>query len=131
METSFKHRGVNIPIRITYGTAMFTLQELGLDILAIFQDSEKVVMTIMANDNVMLKVWHHYVKDVEPDFNSAVEDLEATEMHQFKEAFWQAVVNFSSPPMQPLLEHIWKEVKKSLKQPEKTWKNISSEELPE
>ena len=127
----FKHNGIKIPIVLSYKDAMFTFKKMGLNLLSIMEDGDNLILSIMSNDLVMLEVWHHYVKDHSPNMEEAIEELEATEMHQFKEAFWQAVVNFSPSPMRPLLSHMYQEVKKGLKQPEKIWKSTLSESSEE
>ena len=128
--SSFKHNGQTIQLNYTYFEAMNTFPELGLDILGIVTDTTPILQ-ILADDKTMIKVWYHFVKDVEPDFDDALKALKPAEMQQFKEAFWESVVNFSSPPMRETLHQMWEQVKKELKRPKKLLKNLSSDSQEE
>lgn len=123
---SFKHNGQTVQLNYTYFEAMNTFPGLGLDILGVVTDATPILQ-IMADDKTMIKVWYHFVKDLEPDFDEALKELKPAEMQQFKEAFWESVVNFSGPPMRETLNQMWDQVKKELKQPKKLLKNLSSD----
>lgn len=128
---TFKHNGINIPVKINYGKAVYTFPDMGLDLLKLFETTEEIIFTIMANDKVMLEIWFHYVADHEVDKAAAIEELEPQEMHQFKNAFWSAVLGFTESSMRPILETYYREIKKGLKQPEKFLRSISSNSLDE
>lgn len=128
--SSFNFKGVKIPIRITYKQAMFDFKDMGLNILNLFKD-ETIIMTIMSDDETMLQVWYSYVKKHASSFESAVEDLTPEDMHQFKDAFWEAVVNFTAPAMRPILQSMMEQVKEALASPEKSLSKRSSESLDE
>ena len=123
---SFKHNGQTVQLNYTYFEAMNTFPGLGLDILGVITDTTPILQ-IMADDKTMIKVWYHFVKDVEPDFDDALKALKPEEMQAFKEAFWESVVNFSSLPMRETLRQMWEQVKKQLKQPKNLLKNISQD----
>ena len=120
----FKHNDQTIRLNYTYFEAMNTFPDLGLDILGIVTDATPIIQ-IMADDKTMIKIWYHFVKDMEPDFEEALRSLKPAEMQQFKEAFWESVVNFSSPPTHKTLRQMWDQVKEELKRPKNLFKNTS------
>jgi len=129
---SFKYNGTEISIEFGYKEVMGEFKKKGLDLFALFEGDE-TIMTIMANDRVMLQIWYHYVSPYAQSEEAAIENLKPHELHSFKEAFWQQVINFTQPQMRPLAVEMWKKLKERLKSPEKILKDSSSDssEKPE
>jgi len=122
--------GTSIPIRITYKQAMFDFKDMGLNLLSIFKD-EKTIMTIMADDEIMVNVWYSYIKDYTSSFEKAVEKLTPEDMHKFKEVFWDEVINFTAPPMRPILVTMMDQVREALSSAPKNLKEAYSKSLDE
>ena len=121
--------GIKIPVEFGYKEVINDFKRMGLNLLELFTD-DQVILTIMANDAVMLQIWYHYVSPHAESFESAIDQLTPANMHQFKEVFWQQVVNFTAPPMRPLATGMWKKLKEQLKSPEKFLENLSETSLP-
>jgi hypothetical protein len=118
MSGKFMFQGTSVPIRITYKQAMFDFKDLGLNLLAIFQDGQTIA-TIMSNDEVMVHIWYEYVKPYTSTFENAIEALTPEDMHKFKEVFWEEVINFTAPPMRPILVAMMEQVREALSSPPK------------
>ena len=127
---SFKFNDVDIPVNFGYKEVVSDFKKMGLDLFGLFEGQE-VLMTILANDRVMLQVWLFYVKPYCSDEDAAIAQLRPHEMHKFKEAFWQQVVNFTQPQMRPLLVAMWKQVKERLDSPEEILRSLSSDSSEE
>lgn len=128
----YLYRGQKVPLKITYGLACGRLDELGLDILSLFEDDNQVIPTIMLNDKVMLRVRFYFLQEagVEDDWENSISDMTPQEMQNFKEAFWDEVVNFSPPPAREALRQFWVETKKRLKS-QKALSSSMSSDLPD
>lgn len=131
MTTHFMHGERKVPISINYYDATFTYDAMGLDILGIVTDQTPIIQ-IIADDKIMLKLWYHFVQDLEPEgFEVALRSLTTKEMQEFKEAFWDEVVNFSAPPIRETLRTAYQKVKDHLKRPENLLKNLSADSSEE
>ena len=118
--------GVKVPIEFGLKEAFKDFKGMGLNLLALFED-RSTLMTIMANDNVMVQVWYYFVKPHCESFDDALEHLTPAKMNIFREVFWQEVVNFSPAPMRKAATEMWKELKKELDSPNKMFASSSSE----
>jgi len=133
----FRYEGTTISIEITYGMAIKHLQDLGVDMIGLLEDNETLT-NILLRDTIMLKVWYFFVEQkTGEDYLVAIDHLDPQGMKEFRDAFWQATLNFSQPMMRPALEEMKHQVKKGLKEqaknlsleePSKTTSSDSSEE---
>lgn len=124
--SSIKFKGAEIPIKITYKSAWYDLPELGIDILNIFED-DKTVSNILINDRVMVNVLFYYVKGHCSTIESALEELTPEIMNEFREVFWNEVVNFTNPQMRPSLQEYMSMIKKELASPGEKLRQALSE----
>lgn len=122
----YKFRGMPIPITITWKDAMYTFKDMGLNLLKIFKDQE-VMFSIFADDELMINFWWFYIKDHASTMEEAMEDLTPEDMEIFKNKFWQAVVNFSTPLMRKSLIAMEKELRKELSSPNMNLRSTSLE----
>jgi hypothetical protein len=118
--------GIKITISINHKQAMFKFKELGLDLYSLFDENSDTMLTIMAKDRVMLHILYDYVQPHCGSFEKALDYIDTELLSNFREVFWQEVVNFSPYPMRGSLEQMWVEAKKQLSSPEKISKNTSS-----
>jgi hypothetical protein len=125
-----KFKGNEIPIRISWKDAMFTFKDMGLNLLKLFEDGS-ALYTIMADDEVMVELWYHYVSKHTTTLESAIEDVDEDFMHEFKEAFWEAVLDFTNPQMRPMLLENRKLIMQELASPGESLKKRYSESLQE
>ena len=126
-----KYESVEVPIVITYKDAMGPLEELGMDVLNLFQERNGTLTEIMMNDKLMVKVWFHYIKKYESNFDSAIEKLTPEAMVQFREVFVKSLLDFTNPQMRPVIQEALKEIKETLASPEGLLKKLSLESLEE
>lgn len=108
-----KFRGADISLQFAHKEAMFVFPKLGLNLLRIFHDQE-VMLTILSDDEVMIKVWYHFVKDHCSSLEDAVEDLTPEMMAEFKDKFWEQTVSFTHAPMRRFLRQMKELVEKEL-----------------
>lgn len=125
-DPTFKYNGITIPVSFGYKEVTKDFKEMGLNLLQLFSD-QGVMASIFINDELMLKIWFYYVKNHAATMDEAIETLTPQQMHAFKEAFWQAVVNFTVPQMRPTLVEMKKELDSALKSPAKNLRNSSSD----
>ena len=130
MVRSIKYRGADVPIRITYKAAMFDLKDLGMNILGIFED-HTAITNMLINDEVMVKVWYYFVSPHASSLENAVEDLTSELMNEFREVFWEEVLNFTNPQMRPALREFMKMIKEELASPESNLRKALSDSLEE
>jgi len=128
MSSTVKFNGIDIPIKITYKSAWFELPELGIDILNIF-DGEKTIMNILTNEKVMVELFYYYAKGHCSTIDDMLEKLTPEVMGEFREVFWNEVVNFTNPQMRPALQETMTMLKKHLASPEKILELASLESL--
>jgi hypothetical protein len=121
---TFKYNNITIPVTFGYKEVMGDFKKMGLNLLKLFED-QSVMTSIFMNDELMLEVWFHYVKNYATSMDEAVEHLTPQQMHVFKEAFWQAVVNFTAPQMRPTLIALKAELDQVLKSPAKNLRSSS------
>lgn len=129
--TAFVYKDEEIEIEITYGLAMKKFRKMGLNLLAILSD-EQVMATMLLDDSVMVQVWHHYVEEeTGDDFDTAIDELDPHGMKKFRDAFWQATINFTPPAAREVLEEGMKEVRKQIRLQGKKSKTTSSDSSEE
>ena len=127
---TIKFMGTDIPIKISYKAAWFDLPDLGIDILDIFKD-QSTMMAILTNDRVMIPVLYYFCDKHCSTLENAIENLTPSVMEEFREAFWNEVINFTSPQMRPALQETMKMLKTELASPEERLKRALSESLEE
>ena len=112
----YKYSGRDIPISITYHEAKGVYKDMGLPLLNMLQNGEEVALIVMGDDETMLSIWWHIVKNElsldEGDYDTHLKDLQNLEV--FKETFWTAVINFSPKSLRPYLQMLRTELRKKL-----------------
>jgi hypothetical protein len=119
----FLFNGKTYPIEITWKLAYSTLpSRFDLEILKLFID-EKVTNTtagrLLLDDEVTLNLcWFFLEPQVTFDFDKFLEllDSEPEAIEGFREVFWAAVINFSSPQKKGVLRDLWDQMKREMKQ---------------
>jgi hypothetical protein len=119
----FSFCGTNYPIVINWTRAYNDLpSRFEIDILSLFvndTETEQTALRILVDDNLLLKVCWYFL---EPQVNYTWEkfltllDDEPEAIENFREVFWGAIVNFSSPQKRGVLVELWNILKKRLKQ---------------
>jgi hypothetical protein len=111
------------PIVITWSSAYNSLPEkFGIEILKLFVDEQLTQQTthrLLVDDDLALRLcWSFIEPQVSYDWDKFLEllDEEPEAIENFREAFWSAVINFSSPQKKGVLLEIWKMLKRELKQ---------------
>ena len=125
---SFFFNDTEIDIDFGYKEVVTDFKKMGLDLFGLFEGDE-TLMTIMVNDRVMLQVWLYYVKPYCESEEKAIAQLKPHDMHKFKEAFWQQVVNFTQPQMRALAVAMKAKLLERLKSPERILESSSSDSL--
>lgn len=107
--------GENTTIEIepfTYGFASKTLQDkLGINLLNLFEGNnlEMLITQILLNDEFALKCWWYFVdkklqsSDPTSAYNNAIDTLTPTQLSEFKDAFWAAIISFFDPIRREML----------------------------
>jgi len=123
-------RGSEIPVEITYKQAMFDFKNMGLNLLKIFQD-EKVIATILTDDETMINLWFYYVQNHCSTLEDAISDLTSEKMQKFRDIFLDAVLGFINPQMRPALKEIITMMKEELASPGEKLRKAYSVSSPE
>lgn len=132
MASKIKFKDSEVSIKITYKQAMYDFKELGLNLLNIFDDGNSAVQTIMMDDQVMVHVWYHYIKKHHAgNLEEALEYLTPEDMNDFREKFWNEVINFMPPLTRPALNMFMEKMKEEMSSPEKRLEGLFSESLEE
>lgn len=120
----FELNKIKYPIEINYFESIKVLpQKFGVSLTRMFVDQDEAVSTmeslILDDEKTLALAWYYVERTAtgidEDDF---LRTMTGKDLERFREAFWQAVVNFSGPLKRPLMEEIWKQFKKDLKSPE-------------
>lgn len=127
---TFRHNGISIPVVFTYGDAMGDLRTLGLNLLDMGH-ADALYFTILANDEIMLEVWWHFVKKHEASKEEAMASLTPQQMETFKEAVWQAVLNFTPKGLRVYMQTVRKAVEKKINSPDAILNQLSQDSLQE
>lgn len=128
IKSKFKYGTRDVEMFLGFKVAHGKLSDLGLDILQVVVDPERVIPQIMFNDSLMLKVWFFYLVEAGVEtmdsFESALEilDEDPRGLEPFRKAFWDMVVGFQPTPLHPTLRLMWKEA-------EKRYKNITEKDF--
>jgi hypothetical protein len=119
----FSFNGKQYPIVIKWTTAFSVLPEkFDIEILKLFVDDQLTQQTasrLLVDDELALRLfWYYLEPQVEFNWDKFLEllDEEPEAVENFREAFWSAVVNFSSPQKKGILGDMWKMLKKEMKQ---------------
>jgi hypothetical protein len=111
------------PIIVTWSLAYNTLPEkFNIEILKLFVDEQLTQATthrILVDDDLALRLcWFFLEPQVSYDWDKFLEllDQEPEAVENFRESFWSAVVNFSSPQKKGVLIEMWKLLKRELRQ---------------
>jgi hypothetical protein len=91
----------------------------GINLLKIFvsnDEASQVMQNLVLDDEATIKLAWYYVEPTASfQFDEFIEHLTPKTLDQFREAFWDAVVGFSSPLKQNLLRDLWGQMKRDLK----------------
>lgn len=119
----FTFNGRTYPIEITWKLAYAVLPEkFDIEVLKLFindQITNKVVSQLLLDDELTLRLcWFFLEPQVSFDFDKFVEllDTEPEAIEGFREVFWGAVVNFSSPQKKGVLRDLWDQMKREMRQ---------------
>jgi len=119
----FTFSGKAYPIAITWSLAHNTLPDkFNIEILKLFVDettTQKTINQLLMDDDLALRLcWFFLEPQVSYDWDKflALLDEETEAIDNFREVFWGAVVNFSSPQKKGVLADMWKIMKRELKQ---------------
>lgn len=120
----FELNKIKYPITINYYESIKVLpQKFGVSLTRMFVDqdeaNETMVSLTMDDEKTLALAWYYVEQTASGmDEDDFLKVMTGKDLERFRDAFWQAVVNFSGPLKKPLLEEIWKDFKKSLKSPE-------------
>jgi hypothetical protein len=121
--SKFSFNDKTYPIIVTWSLAYNTLPEkFNIEILKLFVDEQLTQQTtnrILVDDDLCLRLcWFFIEPQVQFDWDKFLEllDQEPEAIENFRETFWSAIVNFSSPQKKGVLLEIWKMLKKEMKQ---------------
>ena len=125
MTVHFEFKGKKYPIDITYYQSIKILPEkFGINLSKIFTDGEvaaDTMQTLILDDEKTLDLcWHYLNEKTEIEFDEFLEIISGKDLERFREDFWAAVVNFSSPLKKKLLQDLWSQFKKDLKKADLT-----------
>ena len=125
MTVHFEFRGKKYPIDITYYQSIKILPEkFGINLSKIFTDGDvaaDTMQTLILDDEKTLDLcWHYLNEKTEIEFDEFLEVISGKDLERFREDFWAAVVNFSSPLKKKLLQDLWSQFKRDLKKADLT-----------
>ena len=129
MTVHFEFRGKKYPIDITYYQSIKILPEkFGINLSKIFTDGEvaaDTMQTLILDDEKTLDLcWHYLNEKTEIEFDEFLEVISGKDLERFREDFWAAVVNFSSPLKKKLLQDLWSQFKRDLKKADLTMETL-------
>jgi len=125
MTVHFEFKGKKYPIDITYYQSIKILPEkFGISLSKIFTDGEVAAATmetlILDDEKTLDLCWHYLNEKTELEFDQFLEVISSKDLERFREDFWAAVVNFSSPLKKKLLQDLWSQFKRDLKKADLT-----------
>ena len=100
----------------TLATALRWTKSGSLNLLRLvdMDNLQNLLITVDCNDEFMLDTLHKAFPEMtEEEFINAVDD---EDFRLFKKAFWETIVNFSNPQIQPMLTQAAKSIRKALKE---------------
>ena len=114
---NFTLKSTIVPMRISYGMALDPkeLPKLGIELLKMFSDQTvigKLTEILHVHDDrcyELLKYFIVRVHEREPN-KEEHEDLDGPKMDEFRNAFWEAIENFSGAHRKQLVQQIKAEV---------------------
>lgn len=119
----FTFSGKTYPIAITWSLAHATLPEkFNIEILKLFVDeatTQRTINNLLMDDDLALRLcWFFIEPQISYDWEKFLSllDEETEAIDNFREVFWGAVINFSSPQKRGVLGDMWKIMKRELKQ---------------
>ena len=119
----FTFSGKTYPVSINWSLAHATLPEkFNIEILKLFVDettTQKTINNLLLDDDLALRLcWFFIEPQISYDWEKFLSllDEETEAVDNFREVFWGAVINFSSPQKRGFLEDMWKIMKRELKQ---------------
>ena len=119
----FTFNNKTFPIVVTWSLAYNTLPEkFGIEILKLFVDdkiTQETTSRVLVDDDLGLRLcWFFIEPQVEYDWDKFLSllDDEPEGIENFRDVFWGAIVNFSSPQKKGVLQDMWKAMKREMKQ---------------
>ena len=116
----FEFSGTTIPIILTLKEVYEIRSKFDFNVLRLFIEDENAAQQIQRlalDDEFAIDLcWHMIESKVSYGKDKFIENMtDMTVMDAFREAFWAAVVNFSSPLKKSALIQFWRELKKEIK----------------
>jgi hypothetical protein len=116
----FQFKDKKIPIQLTWKDATKFHSDYEFNITKLFLDpelTEKMMMRLLVDGEFVLKLCYYFLEQHKVSYEEMLDTLPSpAHLEEFREAFWAATVNFSSPQLRGILVESWKELKKSLSQ---------------
>lgn len=116
----FEYRQREYPIKLTYFDAINTFPErFNIDLCEIFTSEEKALMTMQLlalDDKLCLKLMHYFIGEEEMDWDDLLKNTTEKDINRFREDFWTAAGLFSGPLKKGIMDQMWRQFKKELKE---------------
>jgi len=119
----FTLNGKSYPIEIKWSMAYSIFpKQYNIHLMTLFvepEETQKTVARILTDDSLAFDLcWFFLEKQVSYDFNKFLEllDEEPDAIEQFREVFYGAMVNFSSPQKKGALKELWESLKREMKE---------------
>lgn len=113
---TFKNK--ELELHITIGKAFFLKTEFGINLLNLFEEGnmENLLATLALNDEKVIDIWwYHLEKEGFTDRAECIDSLTRDNLTEFKNAFWNSIVNFSDPTARETLVNVKKRLPELLK----------------
>lgn len=116
----FEFGGSTIPLTITLKEVYAIREKFDFNILKLFIEDENAahqIQRLALDDEFAIDVcWYLLESKLPYSKEKFIENItDMTVIEQFREAFWAAIVNFSSPLKRSALVQFWKEMKKEIR----------------
>lgn len=119
----FELNNTKYPITLNYLQCLRVLPErFGISLTKIFTDNDAAVKTMEAlvldDERTLQLAWFYIEPTASIDEEAFLELVDGRDLERFREAFWQAVVNFFGPLKRNVLTDLWNQFKRDLKKAE-------------
>lgn len=115
----FEFKGREYPINIKYRDAIEELPDkFNIHLCEIFTDEEKGLETmqrLVLDDKLCLSLMFYYLEDSGLEWSDFLDKVTESDLRKFREDFWTAVAVFSGPLKKGIVEQMWAQFKKDLK----------------
>jgi len=113
---ALKFKGKEYQFKLTYRKMLEDLpNKFNIHLGKIFTDNDlmqQTMLNLLVEDEVSIKLFHWAINSASLTYEDLLDDMDQKTLSDFRDCFWEEVVNFSDPLRKEASRALWEEYKK-------------------